>query len=374
MSWPAVDFTDVLKDVSGGNIKTKQNEYADAGKFPIVDQGQSLIGGFTNDESRLCKTSSPVIVFGDHTKALKFVDFPFCMGADGTKILQAIDGNDPKYLYYALHNVHIPEAGYSRHFKYLKAGKIPLPPLEEQKRIAGVLDQADALRRLRTTALDKLNTLGQAIFHEMFGAAFQISDLSTSQPLGNYLTSVTNGMTRRAKTGDLETDIVLRLKDVREGEIIFSDPGRIALTEKEKTKYTVKTGDLLFIRVNGNPEYVGRNAVFSGHNETVFFNDHVMRVEVDRKIVCPVFLSFVLNSPFGKRQIKKNRKTSAGQHTINQAGLSSIRIPFPEVQFQHKFRDHLGAITSRTEEQRRQVRALDKLFASLQYRAFRGEL
>ena len=198
MSWPVVAFSDVLEDVTGGNEKTKQGDYATMGAYPIVDQGQSLVGGYTDDPASLCKTEEPVIVFGDHTKSLKYIDFPFCLGADGTKVLKPKLDANTKYLYYALQNIHIPEAGYSRHFKYLKAGKIPLPPLDAQNRIAGILDQADALRRLRARALDKLNSLGQAIFHEMFGAEAKASISTKAQKIGDFC-DVSSGSTPSRK-------------------------------------------------------------------------------------------------------------------------------------------------------------------------------
>ena len=105
MNWETRPFTDVVKDVTGGNLKTKQNEYAESGTYPIVDQGQTLVGGFTDDEDKVCKSELPVIIFGDHTKTFKFIDFPFCLGADGTKVLR------PKM-------EPIPST-YSMHFKQL---------------------------------------------------------------------------------------------------------------------------------------------------------------------------------------------------------------------------------------------------------------
>ena len=139
MTWEMVPFSAVLTDATGGNIKTKQSDYLPVGAFPIVDQGKEVIGGYSNNEQCLCKVNGPVIIFGDHTKVLKFVDFDFCLGADGTKVLKIIDGIDAKYIFYALQRVRIPNAGYSRHFKFLKEAKLPLPPLPEQKRIVAIL-------------------------------------------------------------------------------------------------------------------------------------------------------------------------------------------------------------------------------------------
>ena len=152
-AWQEIEFVDLVSDETGGNAKTLQSDYLVEGEYPVVDQGQSLIGGYTNDSSRLCKADLPVIVFGDHTKCFKYIDFPFCLGADGTKILRPKQPVDERYLFYALQRICIPHAGYSRHFKYLKEGKVPLPPRDEQKRIAAILDQADELRRKIQCAL-----------------------------------------------------------------------------------------------------------------------------------------------------------------------------------------------------------------------------
>ncbi|MFO0734207.1 MAG: hypothetical protein U0361_25225 [Nitrospiraceae bacterium] len=85
MSWPIHLFNELVNDETGGNVKTLQSEFLSSGKFPIIDQGQDFIAGFTDDEERVCRSELPVIIFGDHTKSFKYIDFPFCLGADGTK-------------------------------------------------------------------------------------------------------------------------------------------------------------------------------------------------------------------------------------------------------------------------------------------------
>ena len=83
-----------------------------------MDQGKELVAGYTNDESRLCRAQLPVIVFGDHTRCFKYVDFPFCMGADGVKVLRPKIDADVKYLYHYLRQLRLTAGGYDRHFKY----------------------------------------------------------------------------------------------------------------------------------------------------------------------------------------------------------------------------------------------------------------
>ena len=131
---------------------------------------------------------------------------------------------------------------------------------------------------------------------------------------------------------------------------------------------------MLFVRVNGNPEYVGRCAVFNGFSEKIFFNDHIMRVKLDYVSMRPEFLSFLLNASYGKRQIAQHRKTSAGQHTINQRGLEKIEIPTPPIEMQLGFCECLDNIKHQTSIRECYFIQLDTLFLSLQQRAFRGEL
>lgn len=164
-------FEEVIQDASGGNAKVQKGDYLSAGAYPIVDQGQEFIGGFSNNQNDLVKGEGPWIVFGDHTRALKFIETPFCMGADGVKVLRLKHEGaaDLKYIFHFLQHSNIPSAGYSRHYKFLKRLQIPLPSLVEQKRIAAILDKADALRTKRRQATALLDSLTQSIFLEMFG-------------------------------------------------------------------------------------------------------------------------------------------------------------------------------------------------------------
>jgi type I restriction enzyme S subunit len=138
-TWVIRDFAKIVSDNSGGNKKLAKTEFLESGEIAIVDQGKELIAGYYNNLTFLVKTKPPYIVFGDHTRIFKFIDFPFIMGADGTKVLQPKDNNcSTKFLYYFFLSINIPETGYNRHFKYLKELQIPLPPLEQQKKIASI--------------------------------------------------------------------------------------------------------------------------------------------------------------------------------------------------------------------------------------------
>ena len=162
-------FSDVFLEKKKKGYKIHTSKYLREGKHPIVDQGKNKIAGYTNLEEGLF-TNVPAIIFGDHTRIVKYIDVPFFLGADGVKILKSkLSYTDYKYLFYCLANAKIPNTGYNRHFKWLKAVEIPLPPMEEQKKIAAVLDKVSDLIAKRRRQLDKLDLLVKARFVEMFG-------------------------------------------------------------------------------------------------------------------------------------------------------------------------------------------------------------
>jgi type I restriction enzyme S subunit len=120
--------------------KVKQQQYKATGRFPIIDQGQQFIAGYWDSEEDVYRGDLPTIVFGDHTRILKYVDFPFFCGADGTKVLLPNKAQfDPRFLFFALLTLDIPSRGYNRHYRLLREKSLPRPPLDEQRAIARVL-------------------------------------------------------------------------------------------------------------------------------------------------------------------------------------------------------------------------------------------
>ena len=163
------NFDEVFEDRTKYGTKIKTSEYQKRGKYAIIDQGQEQISGYTDIEEGLFE-DVPVIIFGDHTRVVKYVDEPFFLGADGVKVLKSkyIDANY-RYLYYALKNVPIPNTGYNRHFKWLKEVKIKYPSQEKQKNIVRVLDNLSNIINKRQKELLQFDNLIKARFVEMFG-------------------------------------------------------------------------------------------------------------------------------------------------------------------------------------------------------------
>ena len=157
--WEILPFTGCLK-----KVKTKKKSsipkrnYQESGEFPVIDQGALFVAGWTDSAESVISDNLPVVIFGDHTRIFKYVDFPFALGADGTQLLYPNDDTlDPHFFYYALLNLKVPNKGYNRHYRYLREFSVVCPPLSEQRAIAHVLQtiQEAKFTQQREIALER---------------------------------------------------------------------------------------------------------------------------------------------------------------------------------------------------------------------------
>ena len=153
--------------------KLKQKNYERAGKLPVIDQGLSFIGGYTNDEELKVECQLPVVIFGDHTKVFKYVDFDFVAGADGIKVIRPQEMYYPKLFYYFAQATSLPEKGYARHFQFLEKAQIPLPPLPEQHRIVAKIEERFTKLDAGIDALHKVQAQLKRYRQSVLKAAFE---------------------------------------------------------------------------------------------------------------------------------------------------------------------------------------------------------
>lgn len=141
--WRWVRFNLLVSEGGDSTRKLPRKSYLSLGAYPVIDQGQEFVGGYSNDETLVQDHADAVVVFGDHTRCVKFVDFPFIQGADGIKILVSSPVLDPRYLYFWLESQPVDSLGYRRHFPLLKKMAFPLPPIDEQKAIVEKLQSTN---------------------------------------------------------------------------------------------------------------------------------------------------------------------------------------------------------------------------------------
>lgn len=251
---------------------------------------------------------------------------------------------DRQYLYYylksavTLHYIKAAATGSVRdNLKLTMLYEFPinLPSLDIQQRIVSTLDKLQSIITHRKQQLAKLDELVKARFVEMFGDPESNPLGWDKRPLSEIIINANNGMARRGN--DPNGHIVMRLIELQDGYIDYSNPNRITLTDIEKKRYHLLENDFLFARVNGNPENVGRCAVFYDIGEPVYHNDHIIRVHFNEAILNGCFASSLFNSVYGKRQMKAQIKTSAGQYTINQEGIGAIQSILPPLPLQERF-------------------------------------
>ncbi len=139
--WVWARLGEVIDNVSLTDRKLKQSEYQEKGKIPVIDQGQNFIGGYSDREEFKISCETPVIIFGDHTKIIKYVNFDFIAGADGVKVIIPQQIFYPKLFYYFIQKIQLPDKGYARHFQFLEKSNIPIPPFPEQRRIASKIEE-----------------------------------------------------------------------------------------------------------------------------------------------------------------------------------------------------------------------------------------
>ncbi len=248
------------------------------------------------------------------------------------------------------------------------AMKINCPSLDKQEEILDILQRTKQLINCRKNELEFLDELIKARFVELFGDPEENPKGWDKRPLGEVIVNANNGMARRGN--DEDGNIVMRLVELQDGYIDYSNTNRIVLNDNEKKRYLLKDQDFLFARVNGNPDNVGRCAVFHDIGEPVYHNDHIIRVHFDENIIDGQFASALFNSDYGKKQLKSKIKTSAGQYTVSQDGIGAIIAILPPIGTQTLFAEFVKQVDKSKVAVQKSLDETQKLFDSLMQEYF----
>ena len=328
-------FDEIFIDKTKYGVKVQTTEYGEVGEHIIIDQGQSQIAGYTDREEGLFE-EVPVVIFGDHTRVIKYVDEPFFLGADGVKVLRSKDDNaNYKYLYYALKNARIPDAGYNRHFKWLKEVQINYPDSDKQAEIVELLDKVSSVIKKREDELCALDNLIKARFVEMFGDP-------TTNPKGypikvlSEIAEYWNGLTYKPEDVSDEGIIVLRSSNIQNATLDFADIVRVSCKIGDK-KY-VQDNDILMCSRNGSARLVGKVALIKEVEEPMRFGAFMM-------IIRSAYYSYLMTyfqMPAFRMQIATGATTTINQITGRM--LDAVKLPVPDADTINQFADFVKQV------------------------------
>lgn len=383
-NWCWLKLVESFDNHTDSKKKIKQKDYLVKGKLAVVDQGQELIGGYTNDVEKSYSGALPIVIFGDHTRCIKFVDFPFAQGADGVKVLRPKPFYLPKAFYYALQSVNIPNLGYRRHFPLFNKFSIPLPPFTEQQRIVDRIEslftKLDEAKEKAQAVMDSFETRKAAILHKAFtgeltakwreehGVRMESWEVRT---LDSVCSSIFDG--DHMPPPKAESGIpFLVISNVNTGHLTFENTRFVPQEYYDTLSDTRKPqlGDVLYTLVGsfGIPVVVNSKRPFC-------FQRHMALLRpID---VSPQFLWYILQTP---EMYDKASPIATGtaQLTVPIKGLRAMTIPRPNIAEQVEIVRILDGFFAREQSAKEAAEAvldqIDLMKKSILARAFRGEL
>lgn len=368
--WKEVPFNSIFDVCNSGKEKIKQSEYlpkAD-GLLPVVDQGQNLVSGYSNQFQKvILAKDNPLIVFGDHTRCVKYIDFDFVVGADGTQLIRTKENTLVKLGYYQLMSANIPNNGYSRHFKYVKeqAYKLIIDK-DEQKYIVDTLDAVAEIIRLRKENIQLTKDLIPTIFHEMFGDPERkicLADVATIK-----------GGKRLPYDGQLQDETTvhpyIRVADMVNNTIKKDELKYISDVIYNKIQnYTISSRDV-YISIAGT---IGRVGLVPDNLEGANLTENAAKIVLNENKINKVFLVYELLTDVLQSQIK-SLTVQAGVPKLAISRIESLKIYCPPLSEQEKFADKVEQINKYIAAQQEELEQFETLFQSLLQEAFTGIL
>ena len=355
--------------VQGGRHKLSGNDFVKSG-YPAYGAGgmNGYLATFEFDESAVILSS-----IGARCGKCFYVEGRWSSLANTQVIFPDKNECDAKFLWYQLNDEkRWPRAGTGQPFikpSDVKRHKVFLPPIEEQRRIAAILDQAETLRTQRRTALALLDSLTQSLFLDMFGDPVANPKGLPICELQRLCTRITDG-THQSPAWQKSGIPFLFISNIVEGQINFDTHKFISAdTHAELTKRCpIEIGDVLYTTVGsyGNAAVVSTKELFA-------FQRHIAHIKPDRSKLDSRFLAAMIQSPGVRQQVDKVAKGIA-QKTVNLADLKGLSVFWPPLPLQQIFATRIASIEALKATHRRALAALDALFASLQQRAFTGAL
>lgn len=345
--WPTQDIASLLSKIDGLKPKIEESKIKDKGSIPVVTQsGSNLIAGYVDTTEFV--TDLPLIVFGDHTCTFKYLEHPFVRGADGTQLLKCTNNLLPKYFYYAISQLKIPNADkYERHFKYLKTERIAVPPSEIQKKI---VTECQAVDSEISTAQASIAASGATVdrkIEQIRASTVRLSQVATLNPSKTEL---------RQMADDTLVSFVEMASVSERGLITQSVPKVLGSLRKGSYTYFAEN-DILIAKITPCMEN-GKCALASGLENGIGMGStefHVIRANPQR--ISPAFLFALLNRETIRQSAAKVMTGASGHRRVPASFYETLKIPLPTLAEQQR-------IVAEVEAEQRAIAASEAVIAA----------
>ena len=332
--WKMVRLGEVLDYEQPTKYIVESTDYNDCYCTPVLTAGQTFILGYTDESDNVFKDNLPVIIFDDFTTAIKYVNFPFKVKSSAMKILKAKkEIAHIKYLFYCMSIIKVDTQLHKRYWisKYTNI-EIPLPPIEEQKRIADILDKASSLIDLRKQQLEKMDLLIKSKFIDMFGEPVTNPKGWEVKKIENVIKNIRYG-TSIPPVFSYSGFMFIRATNIKKGKITKYDMKYISAQEAIKIdKCKVYGGELLIVRSGVN---TGDTCVITKDYEKQYAGYDLI-VEMDKTFINSIFINELLNTRYMEVFIKPLTRRAAQPH-INSDQIKSLQIMVPPIELQNDF-------------------------------------
>ena len=326
----------------------KSKDYKEKGIYPIVSQESALISGYCDDESLLFRHSNPIVIFGDHTKNIKYIDFDFVVGADGVHILSPIEIIFPKFFYYQLCSIKLRNLGYARHYKLLKQSFIAIPPLYEQERIVSLLDlefaKIDAIKANAEKQLQDAKDLFQSA----------LKDLLTSKEgwkegcLGDFILNLRTGLNPRQhfklNTEDAE-GYYITVRELKGFDIVVDNKtdrvNKEALLRINR-RSELKIDDVLF----SGTGTIGNTALISELPQDWNIKEGIYAITPKHNLINSRFLIYLLGSDFFLKEARKKAE-GTGVMSVPMKRFVNLLVGVPSLEKQALIVEKLDVLSER---------------------------
>jgi type I restriction enzyme S subunit len=379
-NWCWIHLLASFENHTDSKKKVQNNKYLKNGKLAVVDQGQELVGGYTDDENMAYSGELPVIIFGDHTRCIKYIDFPFSQGADGVKVLSPKTFYDARAFFFALQSVEIPNMGYRRHYPLFPQFCIPVPPLAEQHRIVSLIEslfaKLDEAKEKAQAVVDSFELRKSAILHMAFtGELAGISDGITT-PLESIVEAIRIGPFGSALhkedyiTGGIP---IVNPKHIINQQIMPEN--NVTITEEkadELTAYRLKTGDIIM----GRRGEMGRSAPVTEKENGWLCGTGSLIIKLQDGY-SGAFYSQIIASHSSIQYLEENCVGSTMKN-LNEKVIKSLPVPDYTKEQQKIIVAILNSLLKKEQQAKESVEAvldqIDTMKKVILARAFRGEL